>query len=83
MTRITTQTVMMMRSLEEIAPHPASDAVITSWASSRLKDSPAPQQSYDQNDQGDDDEGVDQAASDMEREEPQGPQYDQDDHNGF
>jgi hypothetical protein len=48
---------------------------------SRLKNSPPLQQSDDQNDQGDDQKNVDQAATDMEREKPQSPQNDQDDYN--
>jgi hypothetical protein len=48
-----------------------------------LKDPSALQQPYDQDDQGDNDERVDQAAADVEREKPQGPQNDQDDHEGF
>jgi hypothetical protein len=46
----------------------------------RSKNFPALQQSYDQNDQGDDNENVDQAA-DVEREESESPQNDQDDQN--
>ena len=43
-----------------------------------LKNSPALQQSYNQNDHGNDQKNVDQAA-DMEREKSQGPKNDQDD----
>jgi hypothetical protein len=49
-------------------------------AFSPLKNSPALHQSYDQNDQGDDNKNVDQAAG-VEREKSQGPQNDQDDQN--
>jgi hypothetical protein len=47
-------------------------------AFSPSKSSSALQQSYDQNDRGDDQKSVDQAA-DVEREKSQSPQNDQDD----
>jgi hypothetical protein len=47
-------------------------------AFSPLKNSPALQQSDDQNDQGDDQKNVDQAAN-VERKKSQSPQNDQDD----
>jgi hypothetical protein len=51
--------------------------ILGSDSSFTLKNSPALQQSYDQNDRGDDQKNVYQAA-DVEREKSQSPQNDQD-----
>jgi hypothetical protein len=50
---------------------------------SPLKNSPALQQSYDQNDHGNDQKNVDQAGTDVERKKSQSPQNYQDDYNCF
>jgi aryl-phospho-beta-D-glucosidase BglC (GH1 family) len=61
----------------------SASTLLIMLAFSPLKNSPALHQSYDQNDHGNDQKNVDQAATDVEREKSQSPQNYQDDYDCF